>query len=85
VQTGVLDVASNRFGPPPKIPRGGGPVLMQRSGFPANQCTTSTPSLVHNAGSRSYWLTVGVGKGCRQAGEQEIEEAVEFGGAVVGG
>jgi hypothetical protein len=24
VQTGVLDVASNRFGPPPKIPTGGG-------------------------------------------------------------
>ena len=28
---------------------------------------------------------VGVGEGCGQAGEQQIEAAVEFGGAVVGG
>ena len=27
----------------------------------------------------------GVGEGCGQAGQQEIQEAVEFGGAVVGG
>jgi hypothetical protein len=32
----------------------------------------------------SGWF-VGVGEGCGQAGQQQIEEAVEFGGAVVGG
>jgi Transposase IS116/IS110/IS902 family len=31
------------------------------------------------------WGFVGVGEGCGQAGQQQIEEAVEFGGAVVGG
>ena len=30
------------------------------------------------------WVSV-VGEGCGQAGEQQIEAAVEFGGAVVGG
>ena len=29
--------------------------------------------------------SVGSGEGCGQAGEQQIEAAVEFGGAVVGG
>ena len=34
---------------------------------------------------RTHRSRFGVGEGCGQAGEQQIEEAVEFGGAVVGG
>ena len=30
-------------------------------------------------------LSVAAGEGCGHAGEQQIEEAVQFGGAVVGG
>ena len=30
-------------------------------------------------------LSVAAGEGCGNAGEQQIEEAVQFGGAVVGG
>ena len=32
-----------------------------------------------------YGLSVAAGEGCGQAGEQEIEEALQFGGAVLAG
>lgn len=35
--------------------------------------------------SEGCGLSVAAGEGCGNAGEQQIEEAVQFGGAVVGG
>ena len=58
----------------------------------AGRRTSSWDSAAPTSWSRPFlvvvsvgWVSVGAGEGCGQAGEQQIEEAVEFGGAVVGG
>jgi len=55
----------------------------------AGRRTSSWDSTAPTSWSRPFLVVVGwvsvVGEGCGQAGQQQIEEPVEFGGAVVGG
>jgi hypothetical protein len=55
----------------------------------AGRRTSSWDSTAPTSWSRPFLVVVGwvsvVGEGCGQAGQQQIEAAVEFGGAVVGG